>query len=136
MRETDEIRKALDKARAEGRLEEGVGVNLPVAGSDNCPAVKPLSEKEFMWKVIGLAEENGWRVYHVFFSQCSDPGYPDLTMCHSGRRRVLFAELKTEKTSPTMAQLTWLEELRASGAEVHLWRPHDLPAIERILKGE
>ena len=55
--------------------------------------VKTLSEKEFQHQVCQLARLCGWRIYHVHFSQRSEPGFPDLVLV---RERVVYAELKSE----------------------------------------
>jgi hypothetical protein len=68
----------------------------------------------------------GWFVYHTYDSRRSEPGFPDLTMVHSG---VVFAELKTDKGRLTADQEAWLERLRSAGAEVYVWRPRDLDEV-------
>lgn len=83
-------------------------------------------EKQFQAAVVREAEKRGWRVYHTHDSRKSRKGYPDIT---AWRERVLFAELKTEDGALTADQANTIEDLRAAGAEVHLWRPDDWPAI-------
>lgn len=119
-------RSALDAiadAEKEGRVvEHGKGFVPPPAGE---------SEKSFMWRVIGHAEARGWKVYHVHFSQRSDPGWPDLVLV---RDRVIFAELKAEKGTLAKDQAVWLAALMRAGAEAYVWRPSDWDQISEALK--
>ncbi len=77
-----------------------------------------------------LANMLGWSTYHVLRSKGSRAGYPDRTCV---RDRILFAELKREKTKPTPDQIEWLDRLAAAGGEVYLWRPSDLDEVGAIL---
>lgn len=77
-----------------------------------------------------LAVQLGWFSYHTLRSRGSKSGYPDRTLV---RERVVFAELKREKTGPTDDQIGWLDKLAAAGGEAYLWRPSDLDEIARIL---
>lgn len=52
-----------------------------------------------------------------------------------GRGRIIAAELKAEVGRATPTQLAWLDAFQTCGAEAHLWRPPDLPAIPRLLSG-
>lgn len=79
-----------------------------------------------------LATQLGWTSYHVLRSKGSRAGYPDRTLV---RERIVFVELKREKTSPTPDQVDWLDKLAAAGGEVYLWRPSDLEEVARILGG-
>lgn len=79
---------------------------------------------------VGLAVTLGWHSYHTLRSKGSKSGYPDRTLW---RERILFAELKREKTAPTDEQVRILTGLASAGAEVYLWRPSDLDEIARIL---
>ena len=112
------------------------------------PKLPTQSEKEFMQGVIELAHLLGWRHFHDNATngprhcwhcgrKSTQPrnieGWPDLVLIR--RPRVIWAELKREGEEPTDAQLGWLEELRACGQEVYIWRPSDHPAILKILQG-
>lgn len=60
-------------------------------------------------------------------------GFCDLVLAGPGG--VVFAELKSENTQPTDAQMRWLGTLEAAGAEVYLWRPKDWESgeIQQVL---
>jgi hypothetical protein len=77
-----------------------------------------------------LAKMLGWTSYHTLRSRGSKSGYPDRTLV---RDRILFVELKREKTQPTPDQIMWLDKLAGAGGEVYLWRPSDLDEIARVL---
>jgi hypothetical protein len=79
-----------------------------------------------------LAVQLGWTTYHTLRSRGSRAGYPDRTLV---RDRILFVELKREKTGPTPDQIEWLDKLATAGGEVYLWRPSDLDEIAHILTG-
>lgn len=88
------------------------------------------SEADFQSQVMELARTMGWVVYHVPDSRrVTARGMPDLTMIHERQRRLLFAELKTEKGKATEEQLLWLRVLGTAGVEAHLWRPSDLRQV-------
>ena len=100
------------------------------------------TEADFQQAIIELAEATCWLWYHHPDSRKAPAGFPDLVLVHGERKRIILAELKTEKGRLREDQRTWLDTLTgaAKGApdcvEVHLWRPSDWPTIERILKGE
>jgi hypothetical protein len=100
-------------------------------------AAKPLEEiLEDEWDAQlfrgakALANTLGWTSYHTLRSKGSRSGYPDRTLV---RDRIVFVELKREKTKPTDEQVAWLDKLAVAGGEVYLWRPSDLDEIARIL---
>ena len=95
------------------------------------------SEALFQGKVIGLAKQHDWLIFHPLTTQrkgawstfsLGHKGYPDLTLARAGEG-VLFAELKTEKGKLNAEQLRWRFELEQAGAEYHLWRPSDWDLI-------
>ncbi len=94
------------------------------------PLRADLSEEQWLRVVLDYARLKGWRSYHTRNSRRSTAGFPDLVLVRG--RRLVFAELKTEKGRATHEQLDWLEALRPN-AEVHLWRPSDLPEVLRVL---
>lgn len=85
-----------------------------------------------MATVREAARVTGWLVYHTYRSKRSPSGFPDLVLCRP-HDRVVFAELKGEKTRVTRDQRTWLDALEAAGAEVYLWRPDDWGEITSVL---
>ena len=94
-----------------------------------------ITEKQFEQQIHDLARRLGYKYYHTYRSKFSEPGYPDCTLLKNGR--LIFAELKSEKGTPTDAQEEWLESLRrVPGVEVYLWKPGDWPTIVRILQKE
>jgi hypothetical protein len=114
-----------------------------------------MTEAALLGTVRRLAVVFGWLTYHTHRSDRSEPGFPDLVLVRQGR--LIFAELKRQKTRPTTAQRRWLDALTVVAAplevpdpcgfetdqpfpspvEVHLWRPLDLldGTIERVLRG-
>lgn len=87
--------------------------------------VLQIKEEQLQNWITQLAKLSGWRVYHTYDSRRSTPGFPDLTMVHAGKGRVIFAELKSTKGRVTKAQKEWLADLAATGQEVYIWRPTD-----------
>ncbi len=79
-----------------------------------------------------LANMLGWTTYHTLRSRGSRSGFPDRTCV---RERIVFCELKREKTKPTPDQVMWLDKLAAAGGEVYLFRPSDLDEVGRVLAG-
>lgn len=104
-----------------------------------------MTEAEFQAKIMDAAAWLGWRRFHPRTVQTvrgyhltayqGESGFPDLVLAHP-QRGVLFAELKTDKGRPTVHQMMWRDVLERAGAEYHLWRPKDWPAIESRLKGK
>lgn len=93
-----------------------------------------LSEKDWQRTVTELATARGWRWYHPYDSRKSQSGFPDLTLVHAGFGRLIFAELKTESGKESADQLNWLDDLRATKAEVYVWRPSDWEEVKRVLQ--
>jgi hypothetical protein len=83
-------------------------------------------------QVLALARLYNWRAYHTFDSRKSPPGFPDLVLVRG--KRLIFAELKTQRGRLTLDQSAWLEDLRATCAEVYVWRPADLPIVAAVLR--
>lgn len=111
----------------------------------------PLTEKLFQRQVLELARIYGWRAYHPFLSKWSEKGFPDLTMVRPRDRRLLFAELKSEKGRVSEDQREWLALLSsvATGRlgvpngeqpdrwptiELYVWRPADWDQIQETLR--
>lgn len=98
------------------------------------PVGGKITEKELRQSLVRAARGFGWRVYFTWSSMHSPSGFPDLCMVKG--ERLVFAELKTESGKVSPDQEAWLADLRAAGAEVHLWRPADIDAAYRVLMGE
>jgi hypothetical protein len=111
------------------------------------PVLPKLTERRFMGQVVKLAELLGWRVWHDNATNaprackaCGTPspvarnaaGMLDLILIR--RPRVVWAELKSERSKLTDDQYATLIELRASHQEAYVWRPSDLDQITRILR--
>lgn len=96
-----------------------------------------MPERALQEAIIELAGHLGYRHYHTHDARRSPQGFPDLLLVHPGRRRTLYAELKSTKGRLTTTQLDWLVDLAVAGNHVHLWRPYDwiTGAIERELRG-
>lgn len=127
-------------------------------------ALRSMTEAQLQAEVIRVARSLGWGItlaarrtmleeaaqygveappldgliYHPRYSLGSEPGWPDLCLVRRRDRRLLFAELKSERgvLSPRQAEvlellgaITWWP-LRSDGAEptiaVFVWRPSDL----------
>lgn len=88
------------------------------------------SEAEFQAEVERIAKERGWRAYHTRDSRKSAKGFLDLVLV---RERVVWAELKAEDGRPTADQLNWIDDLRAAGEEVYVWKPSDMAEVLSVL---
>lgn len=89
-----------------------------------------------MATVIKTAELFGWRYYHTHRSDRSTAGFPDLVLVRSRhpRPRVLFVELKADRTKVTDAQRAWIADLRDCGQEAYVFRPRDWELVEKLLR--
>ena len=99
--------------------------------------MRALQESDFQKPVIGLAEWNGWRVYHVAnvkgqLRSATGEGFPDLVLARG--TRLLFRELKVGKKKPTAKQRIWGALLLAAGQDWKVWHPKDWPEIENTLR--
>lgn len=133
--------------------------------------VKPFDPAEveteagFMDAIKRLAVIRHWHVptrdttfplpgiwFHPTIAYRSEPGWPDLTLVRLKDRRLIFAELKTDKktsvTSPRQDQVLQLlrdalafdlpARIRVDGllvpqVQVFVWRPSQWAEIERVL---
>jgi hypothetical protein len=99
------------------------------------------TEAEFQTAVLELARLCGWRCAHFRAARTEQgwrtpvagdgKGFPDLVLV---RDRVIFAELKSARGRVSDDQQGWIEDLQHAGAEMHVWRPADWPAIEKALR--
>jgi hypothetical protein len=105
--------------------------------------MRSITEATWQVNIITRAHLNGWRIHHppkagvrsdgsVRTTRHTTPGYPDLTLVRGDR--LVFIEVKRETGKATPEQLAWLDLLHAAGAEVHLWKPSDLPTVMEVLK--
>jgi len=94
-----------------------------------------MLEREWQSQVLDLAKMGGWSYYHTYDSRKSNPGWPDLTLWHPRRRLVIFRELKAETGKLRPGQKIVIDELTEAGADVGVWRPSDLPDVQRLLVG-
>ena len=102
-----------------------------------------ISERSFQNAVIELAKYLGWQVFHARAAVLpsgrwataiqGDAGFPDLVLAHP-TKGVIFAELKSAVGRTSNLQETWLDTLRAAGAETYVWRPRDIQAIRARLE--
>jgi len=105
------------------------------------------SEKNFQQTVIHWAQTFGWRVAYFRPARvlrhgeetyetpvgADGKGFPDLMLCRRGR--LLFAELKSETGTVSLAQQEWLDALNLTGrCEVYVWRPRDWDFIVATLR--
>ena len=90
------------------------------------------NEEDFQSSIIEEAKLQRWAIYHTYRSDNSDAGYPDLHLVRGQAQ--IFVELKMPGKDPTTDQRRWLVALEATGAQVYVWRPADMPKISTILE--
>jgi hypothetical protein len=105
------------------------------------------TERAFQASVLAYARMMGWQAFHDNATnaprRCSAcgvtrslprnvAGMPDLILIR--RPRIVWAELKSERGKLTDDQRAWIEELRACGQAVYVWRPSDWREVERVLR--
>jgi hypothetical protein len=122
------------------------------------PALKPFrNEAAFQRYVESMASMLGWRSFHVgdarkaindhgrtrLVGDRGISGFPDLVLVkvklHSGpafggTALIMFRELKLDTGRVQPHQREVLEQLKAAGADVDVWRPADLDRIEQELR--
>lgn len=96
----------------------------------------PVTERDLREQIRDLCKLFGWKMYFSWTSIHSPRGFPDLVLANPEQKRVIFAELKTEKGKVTDYQQEWLDTLAECGAEVYVWRPGDIEEIAEILRRE
>jgi hypothetical protein len=127
------------------------GTGLPVGS---------LTEADWQRQVYDLLDLYGWDYrYHVTRSKMTPWGWPDIVAIRRRDRRLLFAELKAERTAVTPDQYGLLELLldvsrggttdgyprwRHLGTDdimpglarvdVELWRPSDVDRVMAVLR--
>jgi hypothetical protein len=88
------------------------------------------TEKDWSKQVADLCKQLGWRRYHTYRSERSQPGFPDEFLV---RDRCIFLELKTEQGKLSSHQRDWLNALLDAGAEAYVARPRDLEFLAYVL---
>jgi hypothetical protein len=96
------------------------------------PPAPECDEKNFMADVIKEAKRQGWKVFHVYNSSKSEPGWPDLYMLRGPR--CIVRELKVPPNKTTPEQDEWLAALREAGHDAEVWNPKDWQEIIQTLK--
>ena len=98
--------------------------------------IPDASERLFQDAVVKLAAMNGWDVHHVRAGKFGNiyktdglPGMPDVLFIHQKFAGMFWAELKTETGRLSPLQKLRIEQLKRNGAEVHVWRPHQMQQI-------
>jgi len=94
----------------------------------------PVTEADLREQVRDLCKLFRWKMYFTWRSFHSPAGFPDLVLANPEQKRVIFAELKSEKGQLTEKQKEWLDALAACGQEVYLWKPGDIEGIARLLR--
>jgi hypothetical protein len=81
------------------------------------------TEAEFQRRVIALARQLGYLVFHAHSSRHSEAGFADLAMLRERDGRLVLAELKVGTARLRPMQLRWLEAARKNPAlEYYVWR--------------
>lgn len=94
------------------------------------PALRDLTEKEWASQVVDLARKLGWKRYHTFRSDRSEPGWPDEALV---RERLVLLELKSETGRLSEPQRDWLSALTKANVEVYVVRPRHLELLAQVL---
>lgn len=102
------------------------------------------TEKSFQSAIVDLAIVHGWHVHHALPAQIrpgvwrthvmGNTGFPDLVLAHP-KRGILFVEIKTVRGRLTNGQKSWMDALKAGGADAQVWRPEDWSYIQQRLAG-
>ncbi len=93
--------------------------------------LEDLTEKEWVAQGVQLARQMGWKRYHTFRSDRSEPGWPDDALV---RDRLLLIEWKTEKGKLSDAQKEWIRALINAQVEVYVARPRHLDDLATVLR--
>jgi len=93
-----------------------------------------VTERDLREQVRDLCKLFGWKMYFSWTSIHSPRGFPDLVLANPEQKRVIYAELKSEKGKLTEYQREWLETLAACGQEVYLLRPADIEDFAEVLR--
>ena len=105
-----------------------------------------MTEADFQRQVVELLGILGWEHLHVrksigrrggeagWQTTTNLKGWPDILAWSPKQRRVIAAELKSEKGRVSPEQVAVLASLEAAGVETFVWRPADLPVIQSVLR--
>ena len=80
---------------------------------------------------VSLARQMGWKRYHTYRSDRSEPGWPDDALV---RDRLILIEWKTEKGKLSDAQKDWIRALLNAQVEVYVCRPRHLEELAYVLQ--
>ena len=100
-------------------------------GSGDAQTLPPQSEAQWQATVLSYARLRGFRAYHTHDSRRSQAGFPDLVLIR--RPTIIFAELKRQNGRLRPEQTAWIDELRACGMRVFVWRPSDFDEVQEIM---
>ena len=103
---------------------------------------RKISEALFQEEVRKIALMHSWKYYHPWLSIHSTGGYPDCTMVHAEKKRIIFAELKADGKELRQDQQEWIDELTTvtdawlpgMRPEIYVWHPSDIEQIWEILR--
>jgi len=93
-----------------------------------------ITERDLREQVRDLCKLFGWEFLFTWTSIHSPKGMLDLLLINKEQKRVIFAELKTERGKLTPEQQETFDNLVACGQEVYVWRPQDIEGIADILR--
>lgn len=93
-----------------------------------------VTEADLREQIRTLCDLFRWKMYFSWTSIHSPKGMLDLLLTNREKKRVIFAELKTEKGKLTPEQQETFDDLEECGAEVYVWRPVDIESIARLLR--
>lgn len=96
-------------------------------------AVARVPERTVQDNLVREAKALNWMVYHTWMSRHSEPGFPDLFLCHPQTGALLAFECKTEKGKVSEAQDRWLKALIGAGVMAMVVRPSNLEDAYRWL---
>lgn len=117
------------------------------------PRRPAVPEAAWQSSIVEVAQRLGWRTYYVpdwiwrmvmartkhehRARDWAEPGWPDLTLVHEEKRRLIFAECKSATGVVRDSQKAWLAALTLiPGVEVYVWRPADWDDVLAILQAE
>ena len=135
----------ISEEKGHSQREIAEAIRTPLIACDECTweddqRLTSQGEAAFQAEIISLAEENGWRVYHVSnvkgrLVNKTAVGFPDLVFARWGERRLLIVEVKTEDGEIRATQWWWIRVLRTiPGVDMRIWRPSDWLKIRATLE--